>query len=262
VSDILQKIAAVKVREIAAAKAKKPLGRTRAEAESASPPRDFVGSLRAKIETNLSAVIAEIKKASPSKGVLREDFNPAGIARSYAEHGAACLSVLTDQEFFSGDDEYLRQARAACTLPVLRKDFTLDAYQVYQARAIGSDCLLLIVALLDLARMKELETLAHSLGMAVLVEAHDARELEFALQLKTPLVGINNRDLRTFETNLDTTLRLIKLIPEGRIAVTESGIVEAESVQLLRENGVQCFLVGEVLMRAVDPGAELARIFA
>ena len=261
-SDILQKILAVKTRELAAAKAKKPLAEIRAEAESAAPIRDFVGSLRAKINAGLPAVIAEIKKASPSKGVLREQLDPAETARSYAQHGAACLSVLTDRDFFQGKDDYLKQARSVCSLPVLRKDFTLDAYQVYEARAIGADCLLLIVALLDLARMTELETLAHSLRMAVLVEAHDAGELELALRLKTPLIGINNRDLRTFKSHLDTTLQLLKLIPGERVAVTESGILKPEDVKLLRASGVQCFLVGEALMRAEDPGAELARLFA
>jgi indole-3-glycerol phosphate synthase len=261
-SDILQKILAVKAQEIAAAKSKKPLAEIRAEAGSAAPSRDFVGSLRAKINAGLPAVIAEIKKASPSKGVLREKFDPAEIARSYARHGAACLSVLTDREFFQGEDEYLKQARAACALPVLRKDFMLDVYQVYEARAMGADCILLLVAALDLPRMRELETLAHSLKMAVLVEAHDAKELELALHLKTPLIGINNRNLRTFETHLDTTLQLIKLIPGDRVVVTESGILQPQDVQLLRENGVQCFLVGEAFMRAQDPGAELARLFA
>ena len=197
-SDILQKILAVKREEIAAAKTAKPLAAIRAEAEAATPPRDFVGALRAKISAGLPAVIAEIKKASPSKGVLREKFDPAEIARSYVQHGAACLSVLTDREFFQGNSEYLKQARAACALPVLRKDFTLDAYHVYEAREMGADCILLIVAALNLPRMRELETLAHGLKMAVLVEAHDAKELELALRLKTPLIGINNRSLRTF----------------------------------------------------------------
>jgi indole-3-glycerol phosphate synthase len=261
-SDILQKILAVKAQEIAAAKAKKPLAKIRAEAESAAPSRDFVGSLRAKINAGLPAVIAEIKKASPSRGVLREKFDPAEIARSYAQHGAACLSVLTDREFFQGDSEYLKQARAACVLPILRKDFTLEAYQVYESRAMGADCMLLIVAVLDVPRMRELETLAHSLSMAVLVEAHDAKELELALHLKTPLIGINNRNLRTFETRLDTTLQLIKLVPGERVVVTESGILKPQDVQLLRANGVHCFLVGEAFMRAQDPGAELARLFA
>ena len=261
-TDILQKILAVKAQEIAAAKAKKPFAEISAEAESAVPSRDFVGSLRAKINAGFPAVIAEIKKASPSKGVLREKFDPADIARSYAKHGAACLSVLTDREFFQGKDKYLKQARAACALPVLRKDFMLDAYQVYEARAMGADCILLIVAALDLPRMQELETLAHRLKMAVLVEAHDAKELELALHLKTPLIGINNRNLRTFETRLDTTLQLLKLIPRERVVVTESGILKPQDVQLLRGKGVQCFLVGEAFMRAPDPGAEMARLFA
>jgi len=262
VTDILQKILAVKAQEIAAAKAKKPLAEIRAEAESTAPSRDFVGSLRAKINSGLPAVIAEIKKASPSQGVLRKKFIPAEIARSYAEHGAAGLSVLTDREFFQGDGDYLKQARAACALPVLRKDFTLEAYQVYEARAMGADCILLIVAALDLPRMRELETLAHSLKMAVLVEIHDAKELELALHLKTPLIGINNRNLRTFETRLDTTLQLIKLVPGERVVVTESGILKPQDVQLLRENGIQCFLVGEAFMRAQDPGLEMARLFS
>jgi len=261
-SDILQKILAVKAQEVAAAKAKKPLAEMRAEAESAAPSRDFTGSLRAKINAGLPAVIAEIKKASPSRGVLREKFDPAEIARSYARHGAACLSVLTDREFFQGKDEYLKQARAACALPVLRKDFTFDAYQVHEARAIGADCILLIVAALDLPRMQDLETLAHDLKMATLVEAHDAKELELALHLKTPLIGINNRNLRTFETRLEITLQLLNLIPSERIVVTESGILKAQDVQLLRANGVNCFLVGEAFMRAPDPGVELTRLFA
>ena len=261
-SDILQKILAVKAQEVAAAKAKKPLAKIRAEAESAAPSRDFTGSLRAKINAGLPAVIAEIKKASPSKGVLRENFDPAEIARSYAQNGAACLSVLTDREFFQGDDEYLKRARAACVLPVLRKDFTLDAYQVYEARVMGADCILLIVAALDLPRMQDLETLAHDLKMATLVEAHDAKELELALHLKTPLIGINNRNLRTFETRLEITLQLLNLIPSERIVVTESGILKAQDVQLLRANGVNCFLVGEAFMRAPDPGVELTRLFA
>ena len=260
-SDFLQRILAVKAQEVAEAKAKKPFAKIRAEAESTASPRDFIGCLRAKINSGLPAVIAEIKKASPSKGVLRQKFDPAEFARSYAQHGAACLSVLTDREFFQGDSEHLKQARAACGLPVLRKDFTLDAYQVYEARAMGADCLLLIVAMLDLSQMKDLEKQAHGLSMAVLVETHDAKELELALRLETPLIGVNNRDLRTFETRLDTTLQLLKLIPEERIVVTESGIVEPRDVQLLCDNGVQCFLVGEALMRAEEPGAELARIF-
>ena len=261
-SDLLQKILAVKREEIAAAKAAKPHAAIRSEAEAAEPPRDFVGALRAKIKAGNPAVIAEIKKASPSRGVLRKNFDPAAIARSYARHGAACLSVLTDREFFQGSAEFLKQARAACTLPVLRKDFILDLYQVYETRAMGSDCMLLIVAALDMPRMQELERLAHGLKMAVLAEVHDAEELEFALQLKTPLIGINNRDLRTFETRLDTTLQLLKKIPQDRIVITESGILKRENVQLMRANGTDCFLVGEAFMRAQDPGAELAKLFA
>ena len=261
-SDILQKILAVKAQEIAAAKAQKPLAKICAEAETAIPSRDFVGSLLAKINAGLPAVIAEIKKASPSKGVLREKFDPAEIARSYAQHGAACLSVLTDREFFQGNSKYLKQARAACELPVLRKDFVLDAYQVYETRAMGADCILLIVAALDLPRMQELETLAHSLKMAALVEVHDGAELAHALNLKTPLIGINNRSLHTFETRLNTTLQLLKLISREHIVVTESGILKPQDVQLLRARGVQCFLVGEAFMRAPDPGMELARLFA
>ncbi|HVS26401.1 MAG TPA: indole-3-glycerol phosphate synthase TrpC [Burkholderiales bacterium] len=261
-SDILQKILTAKREEIAAAKTAKPLAAIRAEAEAAAPPRDFVGALRAKIKAGKPAVIAEIKKASPSQGVLRKNFDPAAIARSYAKHGAACLSVLTDREFFQGSAEFLKQARAACTLPVLRKDFTLDLYQVYEARAMGADCILLIVAALDMPRMQKLEQLAQSLKMVVLTEVHDAKELELALQLKTPLIGINNRNLRTFETRLETTLQLLKKIPQDRIVITESGILKPQDVQLMRAHGTDCFLVGEAFMRAQDPGAELARLFA
>jgi indole-3-glycerol phosphate synthase len=206
-------------------------------------------------------VIAEIKKASPSKGVLRADFRPGEIARSYAEHGAACLSVLTDRRFFQGDAQYLEQARAACSLPVLRKDFTIDPYQVCEARAMGADCILLIVAALDLPRMRELEKLAQRLGMAVLVEVHDGAELDLALQLDTPLVGVNNRNLRTFETRLETTLDLLPRVPAERLLVTESGILAPEHVERMRGQGVHCFLVGEAFMRAPDCGAELARLF-
>jgi len=261
-SDILQKILAVKAQEIAAAKSKKPLAEMRAEAESAVPSRDFVGSLRAKINAGLPAVIAEIKKASPSKGVLREDFDPAAIAVNYEKHGAACLSVLTDHEFFQGSAEFLMQARAACALPVLRKDFIFDPYQVYEARAMGADCTLLIVAALDSPRLHELEALAHELQMAVLVEVHDAAELELALKLKTPLIGINNRNLRTFETKLDTTLQLLKQIPSGRLVITESGILKPQDVSLMRRNKVNCFLVGEAFMRAPLPGEALQRLFS
>jgi len=260
-SDILQRILAIKAEEIVTAKAAKPPAVLRAEAEAAIKPRDFVGALRAKVAAGEAAVIAEVKKASPSRGVLRADFDPGAIAASYARHGAACLSVLTDKHFFQGRAEDLSQARAACSLPVLRKDFMLEPYQVYEARALGADCILLIVAALDGARMLELEAAAHALGMAVLVEVHDGAELERALELKTPLMGINNRNLRTFETRLDTTLRLLARIPPDRIVITESGILKPDDVHLMRNNKVDCFLVGEAFMRAADPGAELARLF-
>ncbi len=266
-SDILQRILAVKRDEIAAAQALTPFDALRAQAEAQPRARDFVGAIRSKIGAGDAAVIAEIKKASPSKGVLREDFRPAEIARAYAAAGAACLSVLTDRAFFQGAPEYLQQARAACPLPVLRKDFIVDPYQVYETRAMGADCILLIVAAFaggrsreGLARMKDLESLAHSLGMAVLVEVHDAAELDLALQLATPLVGINNRNLRSFEVSLDTTLSQLGRIPAGRIVVTESGILGAEDVSLMRARGVNAFLVGEAFMRAADPGAALARM--
>ncbi|MGH8751874.1 MAG: indole-3-glycerol phosphate synthase TrpC [Burkholderiales bacterium] len=260
-SDILQKILTLKRGEIAAAKAAQPLAQIRAAAQSAPAPRDFIAALRAKINAGKPAIIAEIKKASPSKGLLRADFNPAEIARSYALNGAVCLSVLTDREFFQGSAEFLKQARAACTLPVLRKDFMLEPYQVYETRAMGADCILLIVAALDLARMQELEQIAHELKMAVLVEVHDDHELDLALQLATPLIGINNRNLRTFETRLDTTLQLRKKIPSERMVITESGIAQPQDVQLLRKNKINGFLVGEAFMRAADPGKELARLF-
>ncbi len=271
-SDILAKILAVKREEVAAAQAVKPLAAIRAEAEASlatDPPRDFVGAIRAKIGAKVSrggtpgmAVIAEIKKASPSKGVLRADFRPAEIAASYEKHGAACLSVLTDRQFFQGAPEYLRAARAACALPVLRKDFMIDPYQVYEARAMGADAILLIVAALPVARMRELEAIAMSLGMAVLVEAHDGAEVDAALQLQTPLIGINNRNLRTFEVSLQTTLDQLDRIPADRIVVTESGILAEADAALMRRNGVHAFLVGEAFMRAPDPGLELARLFA
>lgn len=260
-SDILKKIVAVKHEEIAAASQKKSLAMVRSDAESRVLTRDFVGAMRQKIANHESAVIAEIKKASPSKGVLRADFIPADIAQSYAEHGAACLSVLTDAQFFQGSVDYLKQARASCDLPVLRKDFMVDAYQVYEARAMGADCILLIAACLDDAQMKDLEAIARGLDMAVLVEVHDAEELARALQLKTPLLGINNRNLRTFEVSLDTTLDMIKDVPEDRILVTESGIVSASDVQKMREAKVHAFLVGEAFMRAADPGQALADLF-
>jgi indole-3-glycerol phosphate synthase len=260
-SDILNKILAVKMQEVAAAQSAKPLAQIRDEAAQAVPVRDFVGAIRNKIAAGEAAVIAEIKKASPSKGVLREDFRPAEIAASYAQHGAACLSVLTDEQFFQGCAEYLKQARAACAVPVLRKDFMVDAYQIYQARAMGADAILLIAAALTLEQMQEFEALAFSLGMAVLVEVHDGGELSAALQLETPLIGINNRNLRTFEVSLQTTLDLLGRIPAGRIVVTESGILAPGDVSLMRGHDVHTFLVGEAFMRAADPGPELARLF-
>ncbi|MDP1653471.1 MAG: indole-3-glycerol phosphate synthase TrpC [Rhodocyclaceae bacterium] len=260
-SDILDKILAVKRAEVAAAKAVKPLAAIRAAAEAQSAPRDFVGAIRAKVGAGGTAVIAEIKKASPSKGVIRPDFHPAEIAADYAKHGAACLSVLTDRQFFQGTTEYLQAARAACALPVLRKDFMIDPYQVHEARAMGADAILLIVAALTDERMQELEALAHGLGMAVLVESHDADELDRALRLKTPLIGINNRNLRTFEVSLDTTLSQLGRIPDNRIVVTESGILAPADVALMKQHGVHAFLVGEAFMRAPSPGAELARLF-
>lgn len=261
-SDILQKILAVKAEEIRAAQQIKSLAEIRREAKAMAPTRDFVAALKAKIAQGKAAVIAEIKKSSPSKGVLREHFVPAEIAKSYAEHGAACLSVLTDRQFFQGDSEFLKQARAACDLPVLRKDFMVDKYQVHEARAMGADCILLIVAALELPRMQSLEAVAQSLGMAVLVEVHDRAELDVALQLKTPLVGINNRNLRTFATDLNTTLELLHDIPSDRHIITESGILTQADVTLMREHNVHTFLVGEAFMRADNPGAGLATLFS
>lgn len=260
--DILEKIIAVKREEIAASLQLKPLAAVRFDAESRVLTRDFTGAIRKKIAAGQPAVIAEIKKASPSKGVLRADFIPADIAQSYAESGAACLSVLTDTPFFQGSADYLKQARASCALPVLRKDFMVDAYQVYESRVMGADCVLLIAACLDDAQMKDLEALAMSLDMAVLVEAHDAIELERALKLKTPLIGINNRNLKTFEVTLDTTLSLMGQVPEDRILVTESGISTAADVQRMREAKINAFLVGEAFMRADDPGLALEALFA
>ncbi|MBI3140367.1 MAG: indole-3-glycerol phosphate synthase TrpC [Rhodocyclales bacterium] len=275
-SDILRRILAVKREEVTAARASTPLAAVCAEAQAQAAARDFVGAIRAKLAAGRPAVIAEIKKASPSKGVLRADFRPAEIARSYEAHGAACLSVLTDRQFFQGAPDYLAAARAACSLPVLRKDFLVDPYQVYEARAMGADCVLLIVAAFTpspsmgegggggaaVDRMRDLEALAHSLGMAVLVEAHDAAELDLALQLDTPLIGINNRNLRSFEVSLDTTLGQLGRIPGGRIVVTESGILQPEDIALMRAHGVNAFLVGEAFMRAADPGVEFERLFA
>jgi indole-3-glycerol phosphate synthase len=261
-SDILNKILAVKREEVAAALPVKPLAAIRAEAEAQPAPRDFLGAVRSKIAAGQAAVIAEIKKASPSKGILRADFQPAAIAASYAAHGAACLSVLTDRQFFQGAPEYLQAARVACALPVLRKDFLVDAYQVYEARAMGADAILLIAAALDLPTMQDFEAIAESLGMAVLVEVHNGDELDLALLLKTPLLGINNRNLRTFEVSLQNTLDLLPRIPAGRIVVTESGILAVDDVQLMRRNQVDAFLVGEAFMRAPEPGEALAGLFA
>jgi indole-3-glycerol phosphate synthase len=261
-SDILDRINAVKRDEVAAAQARVPLAALRAEAESrAEPTRGFARALRDKIAAGRSGVIAEVKKASPSKGVLRADFRPADIARSYERHGAACLSVLTDAPHFQGSVEYLQQARAACALPVLRKDFMVDPYQVYEARAMGADCILLIVASLADGQMAELEDCALGLGLDVLVEVHDGAELERALRLKTPLVGINNRNLKTFEVTLDTTLGLLAQVPADRLLVTESGILGPGDVQRMRDAQVHAFLVGEAFMRAPDPGAALSALF-
>jgi len=282
-ANILQKILAAKIQEISAAKNSKPLVAIRAEAEAALPTRDFTGAIRNRIATGSSAVIAEIKKASPSRGLLRDHFNPADIARSYAIHGATCLSVLTDKQFFQGSAENLKLARAACDLPVLRKDFILDEYQVVEARAMEADCILLIVSVfLDfpqfteknrsennvVSQMLKLESLAHSLGMAVLVEVHNDAELSLALQLNTPLVGINNRNLHTFETRLDTTLNLLNQFPQSKtknstdyIVITESGILVPSDVTMMRDHHIHTFLVGEALMRSNDPGIELAKLF-
>jgi indole-3-glycerol phosphate synthase len=260
-SDILNKIVAVKHEEVAAARKKASLEAVRADAESRVLTRDFEGAMRRKIAAGQPAVIAEVKKASPSKGVLRADFIAADIAQSYAEHGAACLSVLTDRQFFQGQPDYLKQARASCDLPVLRKDFLVDPYQVYEARAMGADCILLIAACLDDAQMADFEAIARGLDMAVLVEVHDGAELDRALRLKTPLVGVNNRNLRTFEVSLDTTLDLMPRLPADRLLVTESGILSAADVRKMREAGVHAFLVGEAFMRAPDPGEALAQLF-
>ena len=260
-SDILNKIVAVKREEVAAALAKKSLAAMRADAESRVLTRDFVAALRAKQAAGQAAVIAEIKKASPSKGVLRADFIPADIAQSYAEHGAACLSVLTDQQFFKGSIDYLKQARASCSLPVLRKDFIVDAYQIYESRVMGADCILLIAACLDDAQMKSFEALAMSLDMAVLVEVHDAAELARALALKTPLIGVNNRNLKTFEVSLETTLTLREQVPADRLLITESGITTLQDVQKMQAAQVNAFLVGEAFMRAEDPGLALHELF-
>ena len=259
--DILKRIVAVKHEELAAARARRGLASLRRDAEALGGQRDFVGSLQAKVAAGHAAVIAEVKKASPSKGILREHFVPAEIATSYERHGAAALSVLTDVQFFQGSMAYLEQARAACALPVLRKDFMIDAYQVFEARACGADCILLIAACLDDAQMSDLEAQATALGMAVLVEVHDGAELDRGLRLKTPLLGINNRNLRTFEVSLDVTLGLFDRVPKDRLLVTESGILGSADVTRMRNAGVHSFLVGEAFMRAVDPGAALSALF-
>ena len=261
-SDILDKIVAVKRQEVAAALAKKPLAAVRADAESRVLTRDFEGAMRVKMAGGQAAVIAEIKKASPSKGVLRAEFIPADIAQSYAEHGAACLSVLTDKLFFQGSIDCLKQARASCDLPVLRKDFMIDVYQVYESRAMGADAILLIAACLDDAHMADMEAVARSLDMAVLVEVHDREELLRALKLKTRLVGINNRNLKTFEVSLQTTLDMLPDVPADRLLVTESGIQTADDVKRMRDAKVNAFLVGEAFMRAAEPGEALAQLFA
>ena len=260
-SDILDKIVAVKRQEVAAARKRMSLETIRSDAESRVLTRDFVGALKAKIAAGKPAVIAEIKKASPSKGVLRADFIPADIAQSYAEYGAACLSVLTDVQFFQGEVDYLKQARASCQLPVLRKDFMVDPYQIYESRSMGADCILLIAACLDDAQMNDLEAIARSLDMAVLVEVHDGAELERALKLKTPLIGINNRNLKTFEVSLDTTLALRASVPADRLLITESGILSRDDVLRMGAAGVNAFLVGEAFMRAPEPGEALAALF-
>ena len=261
IADILLKILDTKAREVADRKILRPLEQIKADIEGMPPARDFVEAIRARVQKGRAATIAEIKKASPSKGVMREDFDPAQIAGSYEKGGAACLSVLTDEEYFQGHDDYLQQAKAVCQLPVLRKEFIIEAYQVYESRLLGADCILLIVAALDDSRLQEFTHLAHKLGMAVLVEVHDAAELERALVLDTVLVGINNRNLRTFETSLDTTLSLLNRVPENRIVVTESGIHQRRDVEIMIENGVHAFLIGEAFMRSAEPGERLAELF-
>ena len=261
-NDVLERILATKAEEVATARQLRSESELRREAEARQDVRGFGAALENVIASGRAGVIAEIKKASPSKGVIRPDFNPAAIAGSYAAHGAACLSVLTDVKFFQGSHDFLRQARAACSLPVLRKDFVIDPFQVVESRALGADCILLIVAALKPAQLRDMEALAHQLGMDVLVEVHDARELDIALELNTPLLGINNRNLRTFEVSLQNTMDLLPRIPAGKRVITESGIVTPEDVQAMRSQGVDAFLVGETFMRAAEPGAELQRLFA
>jgi indole-3-glycerol phosphate synthase len=259
--DMLKRILATKREELILARQAVPEALVRGRALAMPKPRDFTASLRTRLDAGQAAVIAEIKRASPSKGVIRLDFRPADIARSYEAAGAACLSVLTDRHYFQGAPEYLQAARNACALPVLRKDFLIDPYQVYEARAMGADAILLIVGALSLEKMKEMEGMARELGMAVLVESHDGVELEQALQLKTPLIGINNRNLRTFDVSLHTTLDLLDRIPGDRIVITESGILDPADVSRMRCKGVNAFLVGEAFMRVSDPGEGLHRLF-
>ena len=266
-SDILDKIVATKKIEVLSSLKRASLVNQReiAEANNLDPllkPRGFIQAIENKIAAGKAGVITEIKKASPSKGILRENFKPAEIALSYEKHGAACLSVLTDLDYFQGCNAYLQEARAACSIPVLRKDFTIDPYQVYEARAIGADAILLIVACLELNQMKDLEACAHDLGLDVLVEVHNAPELEQALELKTPLLGINNRNLKTFEVTLQTTLSLLSMVPSNKTLVTESGILSRADVQLMRDNQINAFLVGEAFMRAADPGVALSELFS
>jgi indole-3-glycerol phosphate synthase len=261
-SDVLERIVGVKRREVEAAKRRIAPAEMERRARAAAAPRDFAGAMRRELAQKRPAVIAEIKKASPSKGLLRAHFDPSVIAKSYENGGAACMSVLTDKEFFQGAPEYLEQARAACALPALRKDFILEPYQVHESRAMGADCILLIAASLAVAAMRELEAVAGTLGMAVLVEAHDRAELDAALELKTPLIGINNRNLRTFETRLETTLELLPRVPRDRLLITESGILAPPDVARMRARGVHAFLVGEAFMRAADPGTALRELFA
>jgi indole-3-glycerol phosphate synthase len=260
-ADVLDRILATKREEIARSSAAVPLAEMKTRAAAGGPVRDFAGALNARVSAGKAAVIAEIKKASPSKGVLRENFDPPAIAASYADGGATCLSVLTDQQYFQGSNEYLVSARKACGLPVLRKDFIIDEYQVYEARALGADCILLIVAALEPSRLRNLESLARELGMSVLVEIHDVAELGSAMTTRTPLLGINNRNLRTFETRLETTLELLPKVPDGRLVVTESGILSKEAVKRMRASGVHAFLVGEAFMRSADPGKSLSELF-
>lgn len=261
-SDILNKILAVKFEEVAAERLVRSESELLKQAQTRNDVRGFAQAIETKIAAGKPGVIAEIKKASPSKGILRENFQPAEIAQSYASHGAACLSVLTDVQFFQGADEYLRQARTACSLPVLRKDFMVDPYQIIAARAMGADCILLIVSALTQSQLNEFEACAFELGMDVLVEVHDGKELDMALQMKTSLLGINNRNLRTFETSLQNTIDLLPRIPAGKRVVTESGILRPEDVRLMRQHDVHAFLVGEAFMRAPDPGEELSRLIA